>query len=125
MRGDFEDNRPIRFARLYRGRRDMMGTEDGACLRREVTWGHYRGHLQGHLSLGIYPLLQDGRCAWGGVDIDSNDRQPNLRRAKTEFAEFFPIPCDRGLGLPSNVLRKKASRFFQFEPEPSSVTHDG
>jgi TOTE conflict system, Archaeo-Eukaryotic Primase domain len=63
----------VRLADLYKGRRDVQGTESGACLKKYVTWGHYRGHLQGHLGLGIYPLHWDGTCAWAAVDIDTGD----------------------------------------------------
>lgn len=56
-----------------------MGTEDGGCLRRCVTIGHYRGHLQGRFGLGIYLLLEDGTCLWAGVDIDTDDVDSALR----------------------------------------------
>lgn len=68
----------VRFAQLYRGRRDIMGTEPGGYLRpkdlkKGVTFGHYRGHLQGRFGLGIYPLMLDGTCGWAAVDIDADD----------------------------------------------------
>jgi hypothetical protein len=63
----------VRFADLYRGRTDLQGTEDGGCLHRPVTFGHFRGHLAGRFGLGIYPLRKDGTCAWAAVDVDQND----------------------------------------------------
>jgi hypothetical protein len=63
----------LRLASLYAGRRDVQGAEGGACLRRPVTLGHYRGHLQGRIGLGIYPLMPDGTCSWAAVDIDTGD----------------------------------------------------
>jgi hypothetical protein len=49
-----------RFAGLFRGRTDLQGTEDGGCLHKYVTLGHYRGHLQGRFGLGVYP--PDDQC---------------------------------------------------------------
>src|SRR5207245_10293324 len=43
------------------------------CLRTLVTLGHYRGYLQGRCCLGIYPLRDDGTCAFATVDVDRND----------------------------------------------------
>jgi hypothetical protein len=67
------DDPVTRFANLFRGRRDLQGTEDGGCLHKPVTFGHYRGHLQGRFGLGIFPLRDDGTCAWATVDVDQND----------------------------------------------------
>jgi hypothetical protein len=67
------DDAVERFAALYRGRTDVQGTESGGCLRKRVTLGYYRGHLQGRFGLGIYPLQDDGSCAWAAVDIDRGE----------------------------------------------------
>src|SRR5687767_14981051 len=51
---DLEDDRPLRLADLYRSRRDMFW--DGSRTRlSELTYGHYRGHLQGQHDLAVYP----------------------------------------------------------------------
>ncbi len=65
------DDPVCRLANLYAGRRDVQGAEGGVCLKRRVTLGHYRGHLQGDIVLGIYPVMPDGTCAWAAVDIDT------------------------------------------------------
>ena len=64
----------VRFVDLYRGRRDIQGTENGGYLPKRVKIGHYRGHLQGRFGLGISPLMSDGTCAWATVDIPRSGR---------------------------------------------------
>ena len=58
------------FARLFSGRDDAYGSWEGGCVRAEVTTDTYRRHLNGDEHVGIYPLRDDGRVAWGCVDID-------------------------------------------------------
>lgn len=93
-----EDDLVRRFANLYRGRGDVQGTEDGGCLHKRVTFGHYLGHFQGAFGLGIYPLRDDGTCAWALVDIDTDDldRALLLRRLLHDG------------GVPALVLRSRA-----------------
>lgn len=87
----------VRFARLFRGRDDVQGVEHGGCLHRRLTLGHYRGHLQGQLGLGIYPLLQSGRCRWAAIDVDNGDLDATLL-ARRLLAE---------LGLPAVVFTSR------------------
>jgi len=61
------------FANLFKGRRDARGTEQGGCIREEITSRHYETHLDGKESLGIYPLLDDGTCYFFAIDIDEHD----------------------------------------------------
>jgi hypothetical protein len=61
------------FASLYRGRTDAWGGVGGVCFRQPVTIANYRNHLEGKVSLGIYPLLDDGTCHFLDIDIDFKD----------------------------------------------------
>jgi len=61
------------FASLFRGLPDAWGTITGQCVKEKVTLEHYRRHLYGKVSLGIYPLRRDCQCRWVAVDIDRDD----------------------------------------------------
>ncbi len=61
------------FQSLFKGRKDARGTEQGGCIREKVTLDHYKKHLLGEESLGIYPLLDDGTCGFFAIDLDEKD----------------------------------------------------
>lgn len=100
-RAPVPDDPVCRFAGLYRGRLDCLGTESGGYLPRRPTFGHFRGHLSGRFGLGIYPLRDDGTVAWAAVDLDQDDldRALLLRRLLHEA------------GLPAILLRSRAKGF--------------
>lgn len=58
------------FATLFRGRPDAWGQFPRYCKHELVTPAHYERHLKGKVSLGIYPLLDDGTCFWAAADLD-------------------------------------------------------
>ena len=58
------------FATLFRGRTDAWGALPAKCNHEQVTIAHYYNHLNGKVSLGIYPLLDDGTCPWAAGDLD-------------------------------------------------------
>ncbi|MBT9158667.1 MAG: hypothetical protein DDT36_01685 [Firmicutes bacterium] len=58
------------FARLFRGRRDAWGSLPPKCNHEQINLAHYSRHLAGRVSLGIYPLLDDGTCFWAAADFD-------------------------------------------------------
>ena len=62
-----------RFKHAFGGRTDAWGALRGQCIHEDVTQQHFLRHLVGKTSLGIYPLLDDGRCHWATVDIDIDD----------------------------------------------------
>ncbi len=43
------------FSRLFRGRIDVWGSVKGKSNKEPITIDHYRVHLEGKRSLGIYP----------------------------------------------------------------------
>jgi P4 family phage/plasmid primase-like protien len=64
------------FASLFHGRTDAWGSISaprGRCNREPVTLEHYERHLRGEVSLGIYPLLDDGTCNFFAIDLDKKD----------------------------------------------------
>jgi hypothetical protein len=65
----YPDNRPLRLSALYRGRPDAMETAGRGHLVQDVNWGYFRGHIHGHLDLRIYPLRDDGTCAFATVRV--------------------------------------------------------
>ncbi len=76
-----------RFAELFRGRADVWGSVEGKSNKEPVTEEHYRLHLEGKKSLGIYPLLDDGTCYFWAVDIDdkSFEKALAIRNAMNEL----------------------------------------
>ena len=61
------------FANLFRGRADVWGSVEGKSNKEPVTIVNYQAHLDGKLSLGIYPLLDDGTCYFAAVDLDEKN----------------------------------------------------
>src|ERR687892_1268887 len=49
-----------RFCSLFAGRTDVWGALHGQAVKELVTPAHYDLHLQGRVSLGIYPLAPSG-----------------------------------------------------------------
>lgn len=64
------------FADLFRGRIDAWGQFPRYCKHELVTFAHYEKHLKGKVSLGIYPLLDDGTCFWITADLDQPGSAP-------------------------------------------------
>jgi len=64
------------FATLFRGRLDAWGGLPPKCNHEQVTLAHYERHLKGGVSLGIYPLLDDGTCSWIAADLDQPGTAP-------------------------------------------------
>ena len=61
------------FMGLFRGRNDCWGSVEGKSNKEAVTESHYKTHLEGKKSLGIYPLLDDGTCHFAAIDLDEKD----------------------------------------------------
>lgn len=67
------------FWSLFRGRNDAWGSVEGRSNKEPVTFEHYERHLKGEMSLGIYPLLDDGTCHFFALDLD----EKNFDKAKS------------------------------------------
>ncbi len=61
------------FRNLFRGRDDVWGSLHGKSNKEPVTDEHYKAHLNGKTSLGIYPLLDNGTCHFAAIDLDERD----------------------------------------------------
>jgi hypothetical protein len=68
-----------RFSFLFAGRTDVWGAVHGQAIKEPVTMTHYRNHLAGKTSLGIYPLTPQGLVRWFAIDIDKLDPALPLR----------------------------------------------
>lgn len=84
-----------RFISLFQGRTDVTGTEEGGCAKIPPN---FPLHLSGKRPIGIYPLLDDGTCFWGTVDIDKDNRAD---------AEAIRNGLD-ALGIQSVVFRSRS-----------------
>lgn len=73
------------FQSLFRGREDAWGSVEGKANKEPVTLEHYERHLRGEISLGVYPLLDDGTCHFFAIDLD----EKNFDKAKAIRQELF------------------------------------
>lgn len=73
------------FQRLFRGRRDAWGAVKGGCNKEPVTDNHFRLHLEGKQSLGIYMLQDNGTCYFVAIDLD----EKNFNKAKSIRQELI------------------------------------
>jgi hypothetical protein len=113
------------FGSLFVGRPDAWGTITGGCVKETVTLDHYHRHLTSKVSLGIYPLLDDGTCYWVAADLDQvgdaqwhngpDDSMPALRL----MASLSYYGINRGLSL--EKTKCKGWRPWLFFSEPVSA----
>jgi len=78
------------FRDLFSGREDCWGKIEGRCVRGELNDSHYKKHLEGLESLGIYPVLDDGTCNFAVIDFDfksDKDREGKARASSKEFVQ--------------------------------------
>lgn len=65
------------FVRLFAGRGDCYGAEDGGCIRERLSRDTFLQHLTTGPSIGVYPAIPRGSspsvCVWGCSDIDVED----------------------------------------------------
>lgn len=76
------------FASLFRGRTDTWGSMKGLCNKEPITLNNYERHLKGEVSLGIYPLRDDGTCYFFAVDIDERnfDKPKAIRQELAKYS---------------------------------------
>lgn len=90
-----------RFAEVFRGRTDAWGSVRGLCVHQAVTLENYRKHLEGKVSLGIYPLGTDGLIYWSAIDVD----KPDYTMAKRVQEAY------RKCGYPAYIERSKSMHY--------------
>lgn len=92
------------FQALFRGRDDAWGSVEGKSNKEKVTQEHYRLHLEGKRSLGIYPLLDDGTCYFWAVDIDDKD----FKKARAIRDSLYK------LSIPSYIAESKSKGYHAY-----------
>ncbi len=98
------------FASLFRGRTDVWGSVEGRANKEKVTLAHYRRHLVGDTSLGIYPMQDDNTCRFFAIDHDVHDLSKVL-----EIRQAF-----RNKGLPVYLAasKSKGNHLYGFMEKP-------
>lgn len=99
------------FMLLFRGRTDAFGSVEGRSNKEKVTQKHYEDHLQGKVSLGVYPLLDDGTCYFFALDYDEHNTHKVLA-----IRQAF-----RSAGLPIYLAASKSKGYHLYgfaEKEP-------
>ncbi len=78
------------FRELFRGRTDVWGGVEGVSIKEPVTEEHYRLHLDGKRSLGIYPLLDNGYVHFFAIDLDEKnwDKAVQIRQELANLGIF-------------------------------------
>jgi hypothetical protein len=103
------------FMDLYDGRKDAWGSVEGKCNKETVTEEHYRRHLMGEVSLGVYPLLNDGTCNFFAVDLDEKDFD-KAKKIRQEIKNLF---------LDVYIANSKGKGYhiygFFWEPQPAKA----
>ncbi len=92
------------FSSLFKGRADVWGSVEGRSNKEQVTRQNYERHLLGQVSLGIYPLLDDGYCHFAAIDIDIKD----FELAKAVHAELA------SLSVPGNIAHSKGKGYHVY-----------
>jgi hypothetical protein len=78
-----------RFIRLFRGRADAYGSEEGGCVKNRLDKSVFQRHLDGVEPIGVYPMVPhngDWLCVWGCSDIDVEDYPGACRLAEALMA---------------------------------------
>lgn len=64
------------YVRLFRGRGDVYGGEEGSCIKEPLTGQVFHDHLFGDKPIGVYPMVPykgGWYTVWGCSDIDVED----------------------------------------------------
>jgi len=103
---EIENNYAKSFGSIFRGREDAWGKVEGKCVRERLTDSHYIRHLKGEVSLGSYPLLDDGTINFACVDLDFRSNANSIKRAEKEALRIH-IRLSQ-LGIKSMFERSKS-----------------
>lgn len=110
------------FKRLFRGRGDAWGHDEGRCVREKITDEHWLGHLEGRSGIGVYPAVPTPQgeviCAWGCTDIDVED----LAQAQLLWESLWQA------GIVSFIERSRSKGYhvwiFADRPVPAKMMRD-
>ncbi len=98
------------FASLFRGRTDVWGSVEGRANKEKVTLAHYRRHLVGDISLGVYMMQDDNTCHFFAIDYDIHDLATVLK-----IRQAFR---DKGLPVYLANSKSKGSHLYGFAKKP-------
>lgn len=102
-----------RFIKLFRGRGDVYGSEEGSCVKSPLTTQVFTDHLNGSTPIGVYPMVPirgDWYTVWGCTDIDTGDLQ-----AAINLKEGF---ASAGIVAHIEKSRSKGYHVWVFASEP-------
>lgn len=121
-----DDNLVDRFFRLFKGNKRSFGQYDPAAVSKSkaltvksnFTEDHVRAHLDGDCGLGVVPILDDGKCWWAAIDIDTHG--PNGQNVDVLAIE----QKSARLGIPVLVCRSKSggAHCYTFFKEPQDAS---
>ena len=105
------------FKRIFRGRGDVWGHDEGRCVKEKLTDDHWADHLSGRAGIGIYPAVPTPArsvvCAWGCTDIDTNDLEATRLLQSTLRVAGIPAYVERS--------RSKGYHIWVFADKPVSA----
>lgn len=105
------------FKRLFRGRGDVWGHDEGRCVKEKLTDDHWVDHLTGRNGMGVYPAVPtpqgDVVCAWGCTDIDVEDHSAAMLLRDTLHAAGVSSWIERS--------RSKGYHVWLFSARPVSA----
>lgn len=92
-----DDGKSAKFQALYRGldRAHGIWTTAGRprTVRTAAMDGDWTAHFNGKLGLGIVPIMDDGRCLFGAIDIDQDDIDHQELARKVRQYEMPLVVC--------------------------------
>lgn len=107
-----------RFAKLFRGNLRSYGvfnpkTKKMRTEHDEVSYDQYESHLAGEIGLGLVPILDDGTCWFGAIDVDAHGDTPDI-----DLVELESLVKEKD--LPLTVCRSKSggAHLYVFGAEP-------
>src|SRR5919106_5205434 len=106
-----------RFSFLFAGRTDVWGAVHGQAIKETVCLGHYRKHLEGKTSLGIYPLTPRGMVRCFAIDIDLQDTTLALQL----IGALASLGIDQGIYLEQSKGRGYHVIVFLSDGSPAVV----
>lgn len=72
-----------------------------STIQEELQEEHFEKHFSGEKGLGVVPILDDGSCAWGAIDIDAHGGDEEI--------DIYALEKDvRAADLPLVVCRSKS-----------------
>jgi len=80
------------FAELFKGRDDARGIVD-----EKIVLDHYKSHIMGIESLGVYPVYNEKYCRFAVVDFDFHNDKDREKKARHHALRFKKKLNDIGL----------------------------